>query len=139
MVVNVFTVFKAWLWPSMMHSIDGGVGSHGSESMKSRYGWRKCERWCYAFDMVASQVSSYVDGEEDSWERQGNRDMFRVFLEQANKKVKEPDMTTDVTVGCFLTEDSAGKINTVFTVFFTFHSQLLCPMVVSNLILIFHR
>ena len=79
--------------------------------MRSRYGWRKWERWCYGFDMPAGQTFSYVDGEHDSWEQQKNADaVFNSLLERANKKIPEADVITDVIVGCFLTEDTAGTL-----------------------------
>ena len=105
----MFTIFKKWLWPSTQHSIDGSVGSHNGGSMKARYGWLKWEKWCIAFDMIVGQVFTYVDGEEDG-ARKKNADVhFNSPLERANKKIKEPDVITDVILGCFLTEDTNGK------------------------------
>ena len=108
-VVNLFTIFKKFLWPSVLHSTDGFVGSYNGGSMKARYGWRKWEQWCVAFDMEVGQVFTYVDGDEDGELKINANTTFDIPLERANMKVKEPNLITDVIVGCFLTEDTAGN------------------------------
>ena len=125
MVVNMFTAYQAWLW-GFMHSTDGVYTGHGGNSPRWKYGWLKWERSCYAFDMVAGQAFSFIDGEQNAWEQQKNADIvFNGPLEKANKKIKEADLITDVIVGCFLTEDLTGKIGAVFyclnVFFYIFH------------------
>ena len=105
----MFTIFKKWLWPSTQHSIDGHVGSHNGGSMKARYGWRRWEKWCFAFDMIEGKVFTHVDGDEDGSRPRNKEKEFTIPLERANKKIKEPDVITDVILGCFLTEDTNGR------------------------------
>ena len=105
----MFTIFKKFLWPSVLHSTDGSVLSHNGGSMKARYGWRRWEQWCVAFDLDVGQVFTYVDGDEDGARKKNANDVFNKPLERANMKIKEPFLITDVIVGCFLTEDIAGK------------------------------
>ena len=112
MVVNMFTAYTAWLW-GFMHSTDGGLSTHGGEAEWSyaREGWQAWKRQCWGFDTVAGQSFSFIDGEQNAWEQQRNADAtFNDHFERANKKIKEADLITDVVVGCFLTEDLAGKI-----------------------------
>ena len=77
--------------------------------MKARYGWRKWEQWCIAFDMEVGQVFTYVDGDEDGELKINANTTFDIPLKRANMKIKEPNLITDVIVGCFLTEDIAGN------------------------------
>ena len=105
----MFTIFKKWLWPSTNHATDGSVFSHNGGSMKARYGWRRWEKWCIAFDMVDGQVITYVDGEEDGARKKNKDTVFNIPLERANTKIKEADTITDVILGCFLTEDTNGE------------------------------
>ena len=109
MNVNMFTIFKKFAWPSVLNSIDGLVSSTNGGSAKARYGWRRWEQWCVAFDMVEGQVFTYVDGDEDGSGKKNADSNFQKPLERANKKIKEEDVITDVVVGCFLTEDTAGE------------------------------
>ena len=84
----MFTIFKKFLWPSVLHSTDGSVLSHNGGSMKARYGWRRWEQWCVAFDMDVGQVITFVDGEEDGSGKNNADDNFNSPLERANKKKK---------------------------------------------------
>ena len=79
--------------------------------MKARYGWRRWEQWCVAFDMDVGQVFTFVDGNEDGSGKKNADAYFNSPLEGANKKIKDPYLITDVIVGCFLTEDIAGEYN----------------------------
>ena len=104
----MLTIFKKFKWPAVLHSIDGGVGSHNGNARKARYGWRRWEQWCVAFDMEVGQVFTVVDGDEDGSSKTNLDLQFNTPLERANSKIKDPYLITDVIVGCFLTEDGAG-------------------------------
>ena len=103
----MFTIMKMFSWPSHQHGIDGIVGSVNGGSKKARYGWRRWEQWCIAYDMDAGKVYTYVDGDEDGASNVNPETNFKNGFDTANKKVKEPYSVTDVLVGCQLIEDMA--------------------------------
>ena len=107
-VVNMFTIYKKFRWPAVLHSIDGSFGSHNGNARKARYGWRRWEQWCVAFDMEVGQIFTFVDGYEDGSSKKNADVEFNEPLKRANSKIKDPYFITDVIAGCFLTEDSAG-------------------------------
>ena len=41
------------------------MDTNGLAIMEIRYGWKRWEQWCVAFDMEAGQVITYVDGVDD--------------------------------------------------------------------------
>ena len=109
MPVEMFSIWKKFTWPAVQKSINGVVGSHNGQSDKARYGWRRWEQWCMAFDIEAGQIIGYVDGDEDGFSLANADEQFLNPLKEANKKIKEENVVTDVLVGCALTEDVACK------------------------------
>ena len=105
----MFTVKKMFGWPSVQYFIDGGAGSVNGNSKKAKYGWYRWEQWCVGFDMEAGKVFTYVDGDEDGASTQNADAAFLNPMKRANTKIKEPNLITDVLVGCQLTEDGACK------------------------------
>ena len=107
--VNMFSIFKRYAWPSMQSGLDGTVQSLNGFSSQARYGWRRWEQYCVAYDMINGKVYSNVNGDKDGASTHNAKNMFLDPLEKANSKIKNPDTITDLLFGCQITEDTAGK------------------------------
>ena len=93
----MFSAMKQFGWPSTQHGINGGVGSNGGNS--AAYGWRRWEQWCLTFDMINARITHYADGHEDVDVPVNADQQFFDLIKGANKRIKEPDVVTDVLFG----------------------------------------
>ena len=107
----MFTIFKRFGWPATAHAIDGTVGNVNGKSSRARYGWHRWERWCIAYDTDNGQVFSFVDGDFDGDTKVDPDTQFKDPTKRANAKIKDPNMVTDVLIGCQLAEDTASIDN----------------------------
>ena len=62
-LMNLITVFKDHGWGGMFHQVGNKTqDTNGLTYPHKRYGWKRWEQWCAAFDMEVGQVITYVDG-----------------------------------------------------------------------------
>ena len=61
-IINLVTVFKALGWSNTWHQVGYFVRASNGMELSKVYGWKRWEQWCVAFDMVAGQIVTYVDG-----------------------------------------------------------------------------
>ena len=103
----MFVLSKMYGWPSTQHAIDGSVGSENGLS-NIPYGWQRWEKWCLAYDLDMGKTIAYVDGKEDGNIKRNLEAKDNADLKRANSKIRNPDVITDVLIGCQLTDDIAG-------------------------------
>ena len=105
--VNMFSLFKRFMWPAIQSAIDGSVESFNGLSGEPYY-WRRWHQICVAIDMINGKVFTNYNGVEDGSSNHKPK-MFLDPIQRANNKIKNPNIVTDALFGCHITEDIAGK------------------------------
>ena len=105
--MNMFSLFKRFMWPATQSAIDGSVDSFNGLSGEYYY-WRRWHQICVAIDMINGKVFTNYNGVEDGSSTHTPK-IFLDPLQKANKKIKNPNIVTDALFGCHITEDISGK------------------------------
>ena len=111
-IVNLLHFFRRYGWSSVYTFV--GKNDHFSTGGLSgfQYGWRRWEQWCIAFHLETGQGHPFVNGMDDGTKVPG-QSWYKKQLEEANSKLKEKNLVTDVLVGCSPWEWSFGQITDI--------------------------